>query len=194
MCVPFYGDIQVTFWDRGSFQGCSRKGGPMGTSSAFNQWIVALDTTARQTSGLSCHDLVFPSLLIFLPWPFQFPGLWFWYAGLQILREEWSFGWFAAVDLMPSPPPGVLAKLSLAAPGRVIVPKFWGQLLCACPRHLWTMTQSITRKMGRTPTLFLGSEGQLHELNKLKPWGLTLTLSMSAVRWAEKIAHESLSF
>lgn len=166
----------------------------MGRSSAFNQWIVALDTTARQTSGLSCHDLVSPSLLIFLPWPFQFPGLWFWYAGLQTLPEEWSFCWFATLDLMPSPPPGVLAKLSLAAPGRVIVPRFWGKLLSACPRHLWTMIQSITNKMGRTLTFFLGSEGQLHELNELKPWGLTLTLSMSAVRWAEKIAHESLSF
>lgn len=35
------------------------------TSSAFNQWIVALDTTAKQTNDLSHHDLTSLSQLIF---------------------------------------------------------------------------------------------------------------------------------
>lgn len=141
----------------------------MGTSSAFKQWIVALDTTARETSGLSCHDLVSPSLLIFLPWPFQFPGLWFWYAGLQTLREKWSSSWFATLDLKPSPPSGVLAKLSLAV--RVFAPKFWGQLLSTCPRHLWTMTQSITHKMGRTLTISWVQRANCMNSMNWNPWG-----------------------
>lgn len=35
------------------------------TSSAFNQWIVALDTTAKQTNVISHHDLTSQSQFIF---------------------------------------------------------------------------------------------------------------------------------
>ena len=124
------------------------------TSSAFNQWIVTLDTTAKQTNDLSHHDLISLYQLLFFTLALPVSRALVLTCRSSDSQWEMIFWLVCHSDAQPSLWDAGQAFTSCSSSSHCT--QVSRELLSSCPNYLWTMTRAIMLKKGRHWLFFLG--------------------------------------